>query len=140
MIQLIKGRTFQFGKLCLSAMDNLYNSAAFCRAAFNHKWKVLCHGVARKGNRGIPACVSQQEVISRKDQVKVKGTVKAAVLEGDEGRPNLIASSVCVCPGPLPGHPVTDKNVGIIGNRSSITWKHDHISEAPLSCSTLHFS
>jgi len=95
VIQLIKGRTFQFGKLCLSAMDNLYNSAAFCRAAFNHKWKVLCHGVARKGNRGIPACVSQQEAISRKDQVKVRGTVKAAVLEGDEGCPNLIASYVC---------------------------------------------
>ena len=76
------------------AMDNLYNSAAFCRAAFNHKWKVLCHGVARKGNRGIPVCVSQKEMISRKDQLKVRGTVKAAVLEGDEGCPNLIASSV----------------------------------------------
>ena len=76
------------------AMDNLYNSAAHCRAAFNHKRKVLCHGVARKGNRGIPACVAQKEMVSRKDQLKVRGTVKAAVLDGDEGCPNLIASSV----------------------------------------------
>ena len=33
-------------------------------------------------------------MISRKDQLKVRGTVKAAVLEGDKGCPNLIASSV----------------------------------------------
>ena len=39
------------------AMDNLYNSAAFCKAAMNHEKKVLCHGVTRKGNRGIPKCV-----------------------------------------------------------------------------------
>ena len=32
------------------AMDNLYNSVSFCRAAYNHKMKVLCHGVARKGS------------------------------------------------------------------------------------------
>ena len=31
------------------AMDNLYNSAAFCKAAYNHKKKVLCHGVTRMG-------------------------------------------------------------------------------------------
>ena len=29
-------------------MDNLYNSAAFCKAAYRHPRKVLCHGVARK--------------------------------------------------------------------------------------------
>ena len=31
------------------AMDNLYNSANFCRFAVNHPKKVLCHGVTRKG-------------------------------------------------------------------------------------------
>jgi len=76
------------------AMDNLYNSAAFCRAAYHHDKKVLCHGVARKGGRGIPDSVLQAEVINRKDQLKVRGTVKAAVLEGDPGCPNLVASSV----------------------------------------------
>eukprot|EP00957_Ditylum_brightwellii_P011982 903875-Ditylum_brightwellii.AAC.1 len=32
-------------------MDNLYNSALFCREAYNHEKKVLCHGVTRKGGR-----------------------------------------------------------------------------------------
>ena len=76
------------------AMDNLYNSASFCRAAYNHKQKVLCHGVARKGSRGVPSCVLQSEVLNRKDQMKVRGTVKAAVLQGDPGCPNLVATSV----------------------------------------------
>ena len=76
------------------AMDNLYNSAVFCRAAFNHKNKVLAHGVTRKGHRGLPSCVIQKEVISRAEQITVRGTVKAAVLEGDPNCPQLIASSV----------------------------------------------
>jgi hypothetical protein len=75
-------------------MDNLYNSAAFCRAAYNHPRKVLCHGVTRKAGRGIPACVLQEPVINPRLQKAVRGTVKAAVLEGDPGCPNLIASSV----------------------------------------------
>ena len=77
------------------AMDNLYNSAAFCRACrYNHERKVLVHGVARKGGRGVPACVLQTEVLNRHAQIAVRGTVKAAVLEGDPGCPNLIATSV----------------------------------------------
>lgn len=76
------------------AMDNLYNSAAFCKHAYNHKKKVLCHGVTRSGMRGIPNHVKQAEVKNRKDQIAVRGTVKAAVLEGDPTCPNLVASSV----------------------------------------------
>ena len=30
-------------------MDNLYNSVAFCKAAFKHPKKVLLHGVTRRG-------------------------------------------------------------------------------------------
>ena len=75
-------------------MDNLYNSAAFCRAAFNHTRKILCQGVTRKGMRGIPPCVLQVEQKSRKDQIKVRGTVKAALLEGDAACPNLVACSI----------------------------------------------
>ena len=75
-------------------MDNLYNSASFCRAAYNHPKKVLTSGVTRKGARGIPESVVQVEVTSRSAQIEVRGTVKAAVLEGDPGCPNLIASSV----------------------------------------------
>ena len=43
------------------SMDNLYMSAKFCKAAFNHKNKVLCQGVTRKGMRGLPSHVIQEE-------------------------------------------------------------------------------
>ena len=76
------------------AMDNLYNSAAFCKAAYNHKKKVLCHGVTRMGMQGTPKHVVQQEVKNMKEQISVRGTVKAAVLEGDPRCPNRLASSV----------------------------------------------
>ena len=76
------------------AMDNLCNSAAFCKAAFNHSKKVLTHGVTRLGSRGVPSCVKQEEIKNRKQQIAVRGTVKAAVLKGDSDCPNLVASSV----------------------------------------------
>ena len=74
--------------------DNLYNSAAFCRASYNHPLKPLVHGVTRKGGRGIPSCVQQQEEKNRKTVDSVRETVKVAKLEGDPGCPCLIASSV----------------------------------------------
>lgn len=75
-------------------MDNLYMSARFARAAFNHPKKVMVSGVTRKGMRGLPKCVIQEEQKSQKDQRKTRGTVKAAVLVGDDKCPNLIAASV----------------------------------------------
>ena len=75
-------------------MDNLYNSASFSKKTFNHRNKVLVHGVARKGGRGVPKCVIQEEIKNREHQLRVRGTVKAAVLKGDVDRPNLIAASV----------------------------------------------
>ena len=65
-----------------------------CKKAFNHKFKVLCHGVTRKGMRGIPSSVKQEEVKNRKEQIRVRGTVKAAILEGYPSCPNLVAASV----------------------------------------------
>ena len=47
-------------------MYNLYNSAEFCRAAYNHTRKIICQGVTRKGMRGIPPSVIQVEQKSRK--------------------------------------------------------------------------
>ena len=44
--------------------------------------------------RGVPKYVVQKEVKNRKQQISVRGTVKAAVLEGDPDCPNLVASSV----------------------------------------------
>jgi Transposase IS4/SAP domain len=75
-------------------MDNLYMSAKFARNSFNHPNKVLIAGVTRKGMRGLPQCVMQEEAKNRSDQLKVRGTVKAAILEGDPLCPSLIATSV----------------------------------------------
>ena len=76
------------------AMDNLYNSAAFCKAGYNHDRRVLCHGVTRKGKRGLPDSVVQEQVKNQNDVHKVRGTVKAAVLKNDPDCPDLVASSV----------------------------------------------
>jgi hypothetical protein len=75
-------------------MDNLYISAKFIAAAYQHERKILVAGVCRKGGRGFPKAVLQEEVKSRTEQLRVRGTVKAAVLKGDEDCPNLIAVSV----------------------------------------------
>ena len=44
--------------------------------------------------RDIPPSVLQVEQKSRKYQIKVHGTVKAALLEGDTSCPNLVACSI----------------------------------------------
>eukprot|EP00536_Pseudo-nitzschia_multiseries_P000427 jgi/Psemu1/970/gm1.970_g len=75
-------------------MGNLYNSVMFCKAAYRHSKQVLCHGVACKANCGIPDRVFQQELKSIQAQRAARGTVKAAVLEGDPKCAFLIASSV----------------------------------------------
>ena len=72
------------------AMDNMYNSTYFCGYGYNHKKKLLCHGVTRKVQCGIPDSINQVEVEHHKDQLKVFSTVKATVLEGDPGCPNLV--------------------------------------------------
>ena len=77
------------------AMDNVYNSATFCRAAYNHENRVLCHGVTRNRGRGIPPSIVEMEVTNREAQICVRGgTVKATVLEGDLGCPGLTATSI----------------------------------------------
>lgn len=76
------------------AFDNLYKSAMFCKELYGHPKYPLIHGVARKGGRGIPSCVQQEEVTLKEALRKVRGTVKAAKLEGDKDSPFLIVSSV----------------------------------------------
>jgi hypothetical protein len=73
-------------------VDNLYMSAKFAKFCYNHDNKILLEGVARKG-RGIPQIVEQEEV-KRSIEATTRGTVKAAVLEGDSDCPNLVAVSV----------------------------------------------
>lgn len=60
--------------------DNLYMSAKFALAAFQHPNKVMVEGVTRSSQRGLPPQVVQADV--QKNRIAgVKGTVKAAVLE-----------------------------------------------------------
>ena len=75
-------------------MDNLYNSAKFCRATYQHPNKVLAHGVTQKGGQRIPKCVQEQEVKPRYEHIRVWSTVKAALLIGDDGVTCLVPSSV----------------------------------------------
>ena len=75
-------------------MDHLYNSTTFFRAAYNRTRNIIFQGVTCKGMRGIPPSVLQVEQKSRKDQIKVRGNVKAALLEGDDACPNLVACSI----------------------------------------------
>jgi hypothetical protein len=81
-------------KYHVCGLDNLYNSTKFCREAFSGKNAVMVHGVTRKSGRGLPSCVLQEEIKNAKDAEKVRGRTKAAVLEGDEVCPNLVAFSV----------------------------------------------
>ena len=76
------------------AIDNLYNSAAFVVLSVCHKWKVLCHDVTRKGHRGLPKSVIQEEQKTKKKKLLQRGTVKAAVLRGHKKHVNLVVSSV----------------------------------------------
>ena len=54
----------------------------------------MVHGVARKGMRGIPLSIKQEEVTNKKKKIEVRGTVKVMVLQGDEKFPNIVASSI----------------------------------------------
>jgi hypothetical protein len=78
-------------------MDNLHNSAAFCRTVFLHLRKVLCRGVVQKGGRGASKCIIQEEVKDRNKQIAVRGTVKAAHLQGDDVVKCLLGASCIKC-------------------------------------------
>ena len=75
-------------------MDNLYMSSKLARLCYSIDQKVMIHGVTRPSLRGIPPIVKQEEVKRKSDLEKVRHTVKAAVLKGDEVCTNLIALSV----------------------------------------------
>ena len=73
--------------------DNLYLSAKFAKASFAHRNKIRISGPTRKSGRGLPRCVLQEEKTSPAEIHAVCGTVKAAVLVGDEEVPDLVAVS-----------------------------------------------
>lgn len=72
-------------------MDNLYLSAKFCKAAYNHERKVLIAGVTRRNGRGLPlSSVLQEEEKNKNKQEAVRGTVKVSVLKGDPVTPIVL--------------------------------------------------
>ena len=75
-------------------MDNLYMSAKLCRLAYGLDQRVMIHGVTRPSLRGIPPAIKQNEVTRKGDLEKVRHTVKAAVLKGDEVCKGLVAISL----------------------------------------------
>ena len=72
-------------------MDNLYNSTKLCRLAYAMDQKVMVHGVTRPSLRGIPPAIKMDELTRKKDLEKVRHTVKAAVLKGDQVIQDLVA-------------------------------------------------
>jgi len=66
----------------------------FARDTFTGKNKFMVYGIVRKKGRGLPKCIIQDEVTNKNLQAEVRGTTKAAVLEGDNECPNIVAFSV----------------------------------------------
>ena len=59
-----------------------------------HPMKVNVQGFTRKARCGIPEQVVKLEVKSMKGQREVRGSVKDAMLQGDDDCPDLVASSI----------------------------------------------
>ena len=51
LFNIVKNYYYQY------AIDNLHNSAALFKAAYNYEKKVLTHGITQLGSRGIPSCI-----------------------------------------------------------------------------------
>ena len=58
-----------YGEYHKCEMVHFYNYAAFSREAYNHRFKVLCHSVTRKGGHGLPPTVIQEELKIKKGQI-----------------------------------------------------------------------
>ena len=58
---------------------------------YNHSKKICLHGITRKGGRGLPEYVLQEEITNPKNQETVRGIVHAAESLGDPDCPSLVA-------------------------------------------------
>ena len=54
----------------------------------------MVYGVTRKSGRGIPKCILQEEVKTKDELARVRGTLKVAKLVGDEKLQGLVAVSL----------------------------------------------
>ena len=75
---------------CFTKMANI---CLLFKGAYTHERKVKISGPTRKAGRGLPSCVLQQEVHGKEELRMVRGTVKGAVMEGDNDMPGLVAVS-----------------------------------------------
>ena len=76
-------------------MDNLYDLAELSWVSFAvHNNKVIVYGVTSTGMGGLSACVLQKNGKTNKDEMEDRGCVKAAVLEGYDDFPKLLALSI----------------------------------------------
>ena len=73
--------------------DNLYLSEKFVKASYVHPKKVRISGPTCKAGRGLPSCVLQEEKKGAAEIRQARGTVKAAVLDGDPEVPDLVVLS-----------------------------------------------
>lgn len=64
------------------------------RCAWASSQKVMCCGVTRKANRGIPKCLIQEPVKSTRYLERVRGTLKVARLVGDPECEGMFALSL----------------------------------------------
>jgi len=70
-------------------LDNLFMSMKFCTGAYKGENQVQIHGAVRKSGGSVPPCVLQEFQINQKEADKVRGTVKAAVFNGDPSCPSI---------------------------------------------------
>jgi len=68
-------------------------SAKFVKSCFVHDMSVLVAGVARIKDRGAPKC-ALQEPVKKQSLATTRGTMKAAILEGDNKCPELVAINI----------------------------------------------
>ena len=82
------------GKHYECAMDNIYNSDAFIKAAYNYEiewWLMVLRGKEREG---LSPSVTQEELKSKKSHIDTRGTAKESVLECYQKFTSLIESSM----------------------------------------------
>ena len=74
-------------------LDNLFMSATLAYGAYTGKNQVMIHGVVRWTRRGVPPMALQETKKNPKKAELVRGTIKAAVLEGDPKSLDVIVLS-----------------------------------------------
>ena len=75
-------------------MDNLYMSTKLSHACYTSAQKVMTHGVTRCNGRGLPKCITQQEVTRKEDLQRQRGTLKVAQLVNDPACDGFLALSL----------------------------------------------